>query len=295
MQQVSGPAAGEDVVATRAPVLLAFQRDQFAQQGRVALTDQNFDLAELCRHAAPSAFLVLEVFAERLSARCIPGLIATLVTNGGAEALARNSIRLTAHPAVDAEAGRTEQIRRFGQRRPKRNGTDDPVVVVHRRRDGQNGRAAFLIGEIADHLPVSPEHSQGAARADPRRDLRELDAEIRAGQIRIGGDPRRPLRALARRQACEIANINSQCADHKSPFARNEQQFPFRFALLALARFDTVESHGERPMTQALPADLDLSQSGERAFRPQRQNGPPDCSGRPPCYALLGPPRLRAA
>ncbi|MNE20434.1 hypothetical protein D3C80_1135550 [compost metagenome] len=189
VQQVAGPATGEDVVAARAPVLLALQRDQLVQQGRVALADQDLDLAELGRHAAAGAFLVLEVFAEGLATRRIPGLIAALATDGGAEALVRNPIRLTSHPAVDAEAGRAQQIRRFDQRRPKLNGTDDPVVVVHRRRDRQNGRPAFLIREVADHLPAPLEHGQGAAGADPRRDLGELNPKIGAGQIRIGGHP----------------------------------------------------------------------------------------------------------
>ena len=68
-----GPAAVEDVVPARTPILVPLQLDQRVQQFRIAQSPLDPHRAQLGLQAAARPFLVLEIFAPGLAPFGVPG------------------------------------------------------------------------------------------------------------------------------------------------------------------------------------------------------------------------------
>ena len=191
MEQIPRPAAGEDVMQARAPILRRLQRDQMIQQPRISKTPLHPDRPQFGLQAAARPLLVLEVFAKGLATLGVPVVIARF-GHDHLHGLTRLAGFACADPPGHVQPLGIQQPRHLFQRdRLVRRG-DDAMIVVHGRAQRLHRAAASLMREEADDLVISPEHGDRRAGADPRGDLGIVPAEIGAGQIGIASRPRTP-------------------------------------------------------------------------------------------------------
>ena len=234
LQQVDGPAAGEDVVARGPAVLITLQGDQMIQQGRIAQAPLDADGTQFGLHAAPGAFLVLEVFSEAGPTLGIPGVKAP-VRQDRHHRIPRQTRARRSHPGVDAEPGPTQQTGDGFQIRHVVGPGDHPVIVVHRGRQRLDRPAPALVREEADDIAAAMQHRHRRPGTDSGGDAGERRLEIGTGQLRVGGDHRPPQVQVSHRQGVGRDDLELQSGHYSSWRGAADVPFP---------------SHPSRPLLQ---------------------------------------------
>lgn len=211
VKQISGPAAGEYVMAAGTAILIPLQRNELVQQLGITQASLHFYGAQFGLHTATCPLLVLEEFGVALATLRIPGGIVAV----GQLDLDRPP-RLTdfavTHPASDRQSRRIQQRRRLVQTRSIGGARDNAVIVVHRCGQRLHRAAAALMREISDRLCSAPKHGDGGTWADLCRHARELRPEVRTNQVRLGGLNPGPKSPVVLSQGLHADNFDFQPA-----------------------------------------------------------------------------------